>query len=75
MTIARRKDANRKANAHLLQALVGTVALCALSLMSVAVPRALSLMVLTGIALPLIWARLTGTWDFMGFTRRKRKEI
>lgn len=74
MTAAHRTDADRKANALFLQALVGTAAYCALSLMSFAVPLALSLMVLTGIALPLIWARRTGTWEFMGFTRRKRKE-
>jgi membrane protease YdiL (CAAX protease family) len=27
-------------------------------------------MVLSGIALPLAWGRMTGNWEFMGFTRR-----
>ena len=70
MTVADRRTADGKASAHLLQALVGTAAFCALSLLSFAVPLAVSLMVLTGIALPLAWGRMTGTWDFMGFTRR-----
>jgi membrane protease YdiL (CAAX protease family) len=70
MTANHRTDAARKANAHLLQALVGAAAYCAISLLSFAVPLALSLMVLTGIALPLIWGRITGAWAFIGFTRR-----
>nr|NIV34409.1 hypothetical protein [Anaerolineae bacterium] len=69
MTVTRRTEADRKANAHLLQALVGVATYCALSLLSFAVPWALSLMVLTGIALPLVWGRTTGAWEFMGFTR------
>ena len=70
MTVAHRTDADSKANAHLLQALFGTAGYCALSLLSFAVPPALSLMVLAGIALPLIWGKIAGTWEFMGFTRR-----
>jgi membrane protease YdiL (CAAX protease family) len=70
MTVTHRIDTDTKANTHLLQALVGTVAFFALSLLSFAVPWALSLMVLGGIALPLIWGRITGTWAFMGFTRQ-----
>ena len=70
MTAIRRKDTATNANVHLLQALVGTTAYCALSLLSFALPWALSLMVLTGIALPLIWGKRTGNWESMGFTRR-----
>ena len=70
MIVADRTARDRKANVHLLQALVGTAAFFALSLLSFAVPLALSLMVLTGIALPLVWGRMTGTWELMGFTRR-----
>ena len=73
MTVPHRADADRKAHTHLLQALVGTVAYCALSFLSFAVPPALSLMVLAGIALPLLWGRSTGTWEFMGFTRRNMR--
>jgi membrane protease YdiL (CAAX protease family) len=70
MTVADRRAADGKASAHLLQAVVGTATFCALSLLSFALPLALSLMVLAGIALPLIWGWMTGTWKFMGFTRR-----
>ena len=70
MTVDKRTEAGKKANAHLFQALVAYAAFCALSLLSFSVPLALPLMVLSGIVLPLAWGKMTGTWDFMGFTRQ-----
>ena len=70
MTGDKRTEADKKANAHLFQALIGYAAFCALSLLSFSVPLALPLMVLSGIVLPLAWGRMTGTWEFMGFTRQ-----
>ena len=70
MTFGPRTGPDRTANTHLFQALAGAAVFCALSSLSFAVPMALSLMVLTGLALPLIWGWVTGTWEFMGFTKR-----
>jgi membrane protease YdiL (CAAX protease family) len=70
MTAGNRSQANRHANTHLVEALVGSAAFCAISLLSLSVPLALPLMVLSGIAVPLAWGKMTGTWEFMGFTRR-----
>ena len=50
--------------------LVGYAGFCAISFLSFSVPLALPLMVLTGIALPLAWGRMTGNWESLGFTRR-----
>jgi membrane protease YdiL (CAAX protease family) len=52
----------------LIEALIGFLAFCAISLLSFIVPMALPLMVLVGIALPLAWGWRTGDWVFMGFT-------
>ena len=64
-------EADKTANVHLLQPLVVAAAFYALSLLTFSVPLALPLMVISGIGLPLVWGSVTGTWEFMGFTRRK----
>ena len=52
----------------LIEAVIGALVFCAISLLSFIVPIALPLMVLVGIALPLAWGWRTGTWVSMGFT-------
>ena len=55
---------------HLWIGLFGFMVFCALSLISYVTPLALPLMVLVGLALPLIWAWSTKEWKVMGFSRR-----
>ena len=52
----------------LIEAVIGALVFCAISLLSFIVPIALPLMVLFGIALPLARGWRTGTWVSMGFT-------
>jgi len=65
-----RPDAGRIARRHLIEALIGFVAFCAISFMSLSVPLAIPFMVLCGVALPLAWGWMPGGWEFMGFTRK-----
>lgn len=65
-----RSDANKKARRHLIEALIGLAAFCAISSLSLVIPIAVPLMVLSGVALPLAWGKITGDWAFMGFTRK-----
>jgi membrane protease YdiL (CAAX protease family) len=60
----------KKASRHLVEALLGYAVFCAISFLSLSLPLALPLMVLSGIALPLAWGKMTGNWAFMGFTGR-----
>lgn len=51
------------------EAVVAYTAFCALSFSSRFVPAILLLVVISGIAFPLIWAKLTRSWASIGFTR------
>jgi membrane protease YdiL (CAAX protease family) len=70
MSVDNRTEAETKDCRHLIEALIGYAAFCAISFLSQSVPLALQLMVISGILLPLAWGRMTGNWEIMGFTRR-----
>jgi len=53
---------------------IGYVIFCGLSQLSRVVYPFFGLVVLMGIALPLVWGRLTGEWSLMGFSRRNLGE-
>jgi membrane protease YdiL (CAAX protease family) len=53
-----------------MQAVAAFLAFCGLSLLSRLVPAVFLLVVASGIAFPLLWARQTGDWAAIGFTRR-----
>jgi len=55
----------------LAEALIALVAFCGLSVLSRFVPAVFLLVVISGIAFPLVWAKLTKDWAAVGFTRRK----
>jgi len=55
----------------LAEALIALVAFCGLSVLSRFVPAVFLLVVVSGIAFPLVWARLTKDWAAVGFTRRR----
>lgn len=54
----------------LIEALVGYGLFCALGLVSRFLPVVFVLFVAYGIAFPLVWAKITGSWQVMGFSRR-----
>ena len=64
-------DARRPIHRHFLIGLIGAAGYCALSLLSYVAPLAMHLMVLGGLALPLVWGAVTRDWRAMGFRRRK----
>ncbi len=70
MPASNRPGVGWKARRHLIEALIGFVAFCAISFMGLSVPVGTPLMVLCGVALPLTWGWMTGGWEFMGFTRK-----
>lgn len=63
-------EANRTSKLRLPAICIGYVVFCGLSLLSKFVYPFFGLVVLVGIALPLVWGRLTGEWSLMGFSRR-----
>lgn len=54
----------------LVEAIVAYVVFCGLSFLSRFAEAVFLLVLLFGLAFPLIWAALTRTWGAMGFTRR-----
>jgi membrane protease YdiL (CAAX protease family) len=70
------KGTSGKANngSRLLAIIVGYVVFCGLSQLSRVVYPFFGLVVLIGIALPLVWGRFTGEWSLMGFSRRNLGE-
>ncbi len=55
----------------LVEAALAYAAFCALSLASRFVLPLFAIVVLVGIAFPLIWGRVTGNWESMGFARQR----
>lgn len=54
----------------LVEAILGYAAFSTLSLLSRFMPPVFLLVAISGIAFPLLWARLTWDWAAIGFTRR-----
>jgi len=69
-TINQTEAKNGNGHRQLVEALVGWVSFCSLSLLSRFVPLAVHLMAISGILFPLAWGKFTGNWTAMGFTRR-----
>jgi len=55
---------------HLIEAAIAYVAFCGVSLLSRFVPPVFLLVPVSGIAFPLIWAKITRSWTSIGFTRQ-----
>ena len=70
MLDSERPSVKGKSKFRLLPIIVGYVVFCGVSLLSRFIYPFFGLVVLVGIALPLIWGRLTGKWSAMGFSRR-----
>lgn len=65
------KKENRR---HLIEAAIAYVAFCGLSVLSRFVLLVFLLVVVSGIAFPLAWARFTRDWAAIGFTRRNLRQ-
>jgi len=64
-------ESNSTTKRPLVEALIAYVAFCGLSLLSRFIPPLFFLLIVCGIAFPLIWGRVTRDWAAMGFTRQK----
>jgi hypothetical protein len=63
------QDLPRSTKRPLVEAVIVYAAFCGLSLISRLTPPVFFLVVVSGIAFPLIWGRVTRDWAAMGFTR------
>jgi len=66
-----RTGSHRSTQRSLIEAAGAFAAFCGLSLVSRLVLPVFLLVVIAGIAFPLVWARLRGDWAAIGFTRRR----
>lgn len=64
------REGTTKVRTLWVEALIGYSVFCALGLLSRYVPAIFFLFVAYGIVFPLVWARLTHSWEAMGFSRR-----
>jgi len=64
-------ETNATTKRPLAEALIAYAAFCGLSAASRFVPPLFFLVVVCGIAFPLIWGRMTQDWAAMGFTRQR----
>jgi len=60
----------KKIRRHLMEAVIAYAVFCGLSGLSRFFPPLFLLVVVSGIAFPLLWAKFTGGWASIGFTRR-----
>jgi membrane protease YdiL (CAAX protease family) len=70
MRIENLTNTQRKGGKSTIVALVGLVTFLLISFLSQFAPLLLHVMVITGIAFPLVWGKWTGSWREMGFTKR-----
>lgn len=60
----------KKIRRHLMEAVIAYAAFCGLSGLSRFFSPLFLLVVVSGIAFPLLWAKFAGSWSSIGFTRR-----
>ena len=70
MRSSNQTNPKREIQRHLIEAIIAYVAFCGLSVLSRFVAPVFLLVVVSGIAFPLVWAMLTRSWSSIGFTRR-----
>jgi len=63
-------NSKKETKKYLIEAVIAYVVFCGLSVSSRFVPPVFFLVVVSGIAFPLVWAKLTRDWVSIGFTRR-----
>jgi len=59
-----------EAQRHLIEAVITYVAFCGIGFLSRFVLPVFLLVLVSGIAFPLVWAKRTRSWSSIGFTRR-----
>lgn len=71
---SKQRNPRQEAQRHLIEAVITYVAFCGLSGLSRFVPPLFLLVVVSGIAFPLVWATLTRSWSSIGVTRRNLRQ-
>ncbi len=74
MKTSNQTNPKKETQRHLVEAVIAYVAFCGLSVLSRFVPLVFPLVVVSGIAFPLVWAKLTRDWAAIGFTRRNLRQ-
>ncbi|MBI4672083.1 MAG: CPBP family intramembrane metalloprotease [Chloroflexi bacterium] len=74
MEIYSRANPRQEAHQHFLQATIAYGVFLVFTLLGRAIQPLFLLVIVTGIAFPLIWAGLTRDWAAIGFTRRNWKQ-
>lgn len=67
---SKQRNPRQEAQRHLIEAVIAYAAFCGLSVLSRFFLPVFLLVVVSGIAFPLVWAKLTRDWAAIGFTRR-----
>ena len=60
----------KETHRHLIEAVIAYAVFCGLSFLSRFVSPVFLLVVISGLAFPLVWAKITRGWASIGFTRR-----
>jgi len=60
----------KETHRHLIEAVIAYAVFCGLSFLSRFVLPVFLLVVISGLAFPLVWAKITRSWASIGFTRR-----
>lgn len=74
MKTSNQTNPKKETQRHLIEAVIAYVAFCGLSVLSRFVPLVFPLVVVSGIAFPLVWAKLTRDLAAIGFTRRNLRQ-
>ena len=74
MKTSNQTNPKKETQRHLIEAVIAYAAFCGLSVLSRFVPLVFLLVVVGGIAFPLVWAKLTRDWAAIGFTRRNLRQ-
>lgn len=74
METCNQTNPKQEAHRHLLEATIIYVAFLGFSLLGRLIQPVFLLVMVTGIAFPLVWALLTRDWTAIGFTRRNWKQ-
>jgi membrane protease YdiL (CAAX protease family) len=70
MKAGNQTNPKKETRRHLIEAVIAYTAFCSLSVLSRFALPVFLLVVVGGLAFPLVWARLTRNWASIGFTRR-----
>lgn len=74
MKTTNQTNSKKETQRHLVEAIIAYVAFCGLSVLSRFVLPVFLLVMVFGLAFPLLWAKFAREWTSIGFKRRNRKK-